>query len=501
MSCRRSPAGASLVVLVAWGATACTSPSFARLRLAPPAVAVVVRPWIVVKDRLPERPIGISENVFYSSDRYYPDRRLRQAESLRRIGGRTIRGMEGNIGDFLLWAPPPFIGPDPRLTAYHPQHGYMAELYHPDGSLTKPMDFDEFIATGREAGVTEFFYIIGIDAIRADPAHWQWIVPRALETTVAAAAALARRCREQRLHMWFEIGNETDKADETLVAWTPEAYADVVRQLSRAIKAEYPEARIGINGGFTDDWLPRVIPAVRDDADFVAAHAYGARRKGEIARANVALDAAFREAPRARRWPIAVTETSAYDFRGRMPNDLQHATRNFVRMGVNLSQRRVGYMHFWTDRAADVVDPDAKSAFSLDGDVLPMGRVLGIWNEFLKDQLVAVDRSDKRVNAFATRSARSGAVTVFLANRRASAVPVRVRIAGGVPGPRGDVWAFTGRDGGDRDPQWGPAGTIDVADNTFVWKLPPFAVVVIDVPAAAATGGAPARTPRASGLR
>ena len=74
----------------------------------PVPVQITIHPEIVVKDGLPSRPIGVSENLFYSSDKAYPRRKHTQTESLKMIGGQTIRGMEGDTGDYMIWAMPPF---------------------------------------------------------------------------------------------------------------------------------------------------------------------------------------------------------------------------------------------------------------------------------------------------------------------------------------------------------------------------------------------------------
>ena len=75
---------------------------------------VTIHPEEVVKAGLPARPIGVSENLFFSSDKAYPRRKHTQTESLKMIGGQTIRGMEGDTGDYMIWAMPPYSVPAPH---------------------------------------------------------------------------------------------------------------------------------------------------------------------------------------------------------------------------------------------------------------------------------------------------------------------------------------------------------------------------------------------------
>ncbi|MEI7728710.1 MAG: hypothetical protein WCO56_04030 [Verrucomicrobiota bacterium] len=449
-------------------------------------VAISVQPEVIVKDALPACPIGVSENLFYSSDKHYPNRRHSQAETLRMLGGKTIRGMEGNIGDFIIWSMPPFAGPNPHLTCYQPGRGYFNDFYNADGTLRKAMDFGEYIATGQAAGVNDFFYIIGIDAINAEPGEWQWIIPKPLETITAGAGAQARWCQERGLRIWFEIGNENDLNDGDkmkLRKWVPEHYASVTVQISRAIKAAYPQAKVGINGGFATNWFDQVIPKVWQDIDFVVAHAYSPTGKGGIWRANTSLDRASIPDRCKQEWPICVTETSSYRPGNPVNNDLEEATRNFIRMGINLCEPRVKYMHFWTDRAADCAKMSGKNMFTIDGDLLPMGKVLAIWNEHLKSQMVKVETGDKEIFAFATRNPQTRALTLFLANQGKSAREVTVKINGSQKTLLAKNWTFTGTALHDRNPRWEKLPDVEVRAGSFARDLSPLGFTMVDLPA------------------
>ena len=452
----------------------------------PGPVQVTIHPEVVVKAGLPAKPIGVSENLFYSSDKAYPRRRHSQAESLKMIGGKTVRGMEGNIGDFIIWAPPPFSAASPRLTCFQPGRGYFNSFYNPDGTLQKAMGFDEYIQTGQAAGMTEFFYIIGIDAINAEPGEWQWIIPHPLETITAGAAAQARWCKARGIHVWFEIGNENDDWNDDaklkLRPWEPGKYAAVAIRLSRAIKAEDPEAKVGINGGFSKDWFGRVIPLVWRDIDFLVAHAYWPSNNYAVVRANAALDQAAIPAAVKQQWPLCITETSSYHPGQPVNNDLEEATRNFIRMGLNLYSPRVKYMHFWTDRAADCSRQSGKNAFTMEGDLLPMGQVLAIWNDHLKSQMVKVESSDQEIYAFAARDPQNPALTIFLANQGKTAKSVSVTIAGDAGSQAAELWSFTGTGPQDRNPRWIKQGTPAIRLGKFSLELSPLGFVMVAHP-------------------
>lgn len=438
-------------------------------------VNVEVNPGVVVKSGIPPKPIGISENVFLTSDRHYPGRKVSQVNSLKALGGQTVRGMEGNIGDFLVWSVPPYEKPAIRATAWHPGRVYFSTHFNPDGTLLKPMEFDEFLESGKAAGITEFFYVIGIDAIQVGPGTWQHVITDAENVIVAAAEAQARYAKNFGAHMWFEIGNEVDlddKPDRHLSPWTPEAYAALVKRLSAAIKKGDPAAKVGVNGGFKENrvWLDSILPQVAQDIDFLVAHAYSPTGTRGMDRVREAIDhLAVPESVKGL-WPICLTESSSYNPGSAILNDLAESTRNFVRYGVNLLAPKVRYMHFWTDHAADNRADSGKCAFGPEGGLLPMGQVLAIWNENLGDRMVKAEADMAEIPVFATVKG-DGTLNVFVANTLGVPHQFLVRLADpAIQQMTCRVW--TGTNGSDQKPQWVSRGLVEKKKGGFPVDLP-----------------------------
>lgn len=438
-------------------------------------VNVEVNPGVVVKSGIPPKPIGISENVFLTSDRHYPQRKISQVASLAALGGRTVRGMEGNIGDFLIWSVPPYEKPAIRATAWHPGRVYFSTHFNPDGTLVKPMEFDEFLESGTAAGITEFFYVIGIDAIQVEPGTWQYATLDVENAIVAAAEAQARYAKNRGARMWFEIGNEVDledKPERHLTPWSPEAYGKLVKRLSAAIKKGDPAAKVGVNGGFKENrvWLDVILPQVAQDIDFLVAHAYSPTGTRGMDRVRDAVDHLAIDEKIKAKWPICLTESSSYNPGSAIQNDLAESTRNFVRYGVNLLAPKVTYMHFWTDHAADNRADSGKCAFGPEGGLLPMAQVLAIWNENLGDRMVKAATDLAEIPAFATVKG-DGTLNVFVANTLDIPHRFTVRLADSAIQQMA-CWVWTGSNGSDQKPQWVSRGRLEKKNGGFPVDLP-----------------------------
>lgn len=441
-------------------------------------VAVSVDTGKVVKGGLPPRPIGVSENVFLSSDRHYPDRKISQVETLKQLGGSTVRGMEGNIGDFLIWSVPPYEKPAIRAAAWNTGRLYFGDHFNPDGTLKKPMEFDEFLESGLKAGVKDFFYVIGIDALTAERGEWSRLLEDPEKEILAAAEAQARYARARGVHVWFEVGNENDLVDKPAAKmkdWTPEMYADITKKLSMALKKGDPECRVGVNGGFkaNKDWFDRILPEVAPYIDFIVAHQYSPESTGSIDKINEALDRSPVAPAVKGRWPLVLTETSSFSPGQNnwvLMNNLAESTRNLVRYLINASRPRVAWQHFWTDRAYGNKPEDGKNAFHPDGGLLPMGRVLSILNESLGDRLVSVTTDLENMRVFAT-AREDGTVHVFLAN--VLGIPHRFQIQLNDPAVNAVAeWRWMGTNGNDLNPKWVDRGILKKSAEGFVVELP-----------------------------
>src|SRR5262245_17932897 len=118
---------------------------------------------------------------------------------------------------------------------------------------------------------------------------------------------------------------------------------------------------------------------------------------------------------------LAVTETNALAWSQSWSdrNDLGHTVVLFDILGQQLQDSNIEFSQLWNTRwvtADSQTTPALSDAVDKSNNFQASGRVVSVWSQFLLTHMVSATGSQK-VKAFASWSATTGAVSVFLLNR------------------------------------------------------------------------------------
>jgi len=161
------------------------------------------------------------------------------------------------------------------------------------------------------------------------------------------------------------------------------------------------------------------------------------------------------------------------------PADLGRALITFDLQGQLLQCPDVYFSQFWnTHNIYSELDGGVFDAFMRDNTLSPVDRALGIWSQFLGDEMVATT-GGAGVRCFAShRVGRQ--LAVFLVNKETSARRVTIALRG-LPAhfTQGGKWVLRGDGPGDRRPAWGRVEDVRVANAAVTSRLDPVSITVI----------------------
>jgi len=134
-----------------------------------------------------------------------------------------------------------------------------------------------------------------------------------------------------------------------------------------------------------------------------------------------AIDRYVSETDRSR-LKVVVSETNSKDYSAngwRDTNTLGHALVTFDTLGLLLQKERVLSAMVWTTRWMDDAEAWDRQWYALgpNNEILPTGRAVALWGQFLQRQVIAVDGGNDLVSAYASRSADGTTLTVWIINR------------------------------------------------------------------------------------
>lgn len=276
----------------------------------------------------------------------------------------------------------------------------------------------------------------------------------ALSDLIASAAAwvhYANVTKCQNIRYW-EIGNESDIVPAAHSGGDPgvKQYAEDVVAFARAMKAEDPSIKIGINV-WQNKRLTELLafPELWPQVDFVSLHNYPtfgwkdgyetfrSRKQnfaGPIQEAEALLQQSGLAPTDKNRIEFLVTETSPIDWAKteKWPNvaDHGHALVMFDIIGQTLLQPRVTHLHQWVTRWIhnDETGPlKVYDALTPDNHLTPMGNALGLWGRHIGQQLVAATGTEM-VQAYASASPAAGRLAVFLLNKDTRPHRIRLKV-------------------------------------------------------------------------
>lgn len=254
---------------------------------------------------------------------------------------------------------------------------------------------------------------------------------------------------------YYEIGNENDLPGEggdngVIADWDPAEYASVALAYNQAIKAAYPNAKTGVNGGLKGEpqnveWFDNLFesePTLADEIDFVVAHVYEFHTNYLAWRGNVHVPVGRLKgsinSSREKHFPnlpIHVTEIGSF-FPGE--NDRHYRAVMMTEMLGNVYiSEAVEHVQVWPTKWDEL-----GGVFSTDDQYNLTGMGLGVlaYTKYAKPILVANGYSEK-VRFFASRNDQNE-MTVWLVNHAEEETTVSVDIQNFEADPTNEAFAL-----------------------------------------------------------
>lgn len=410
------------------------------------AQSITVNVHKVVSEH-PVNPIGFCGNFLNDSDRA-GERKRSMVRVLRDTGGGTYRWPAGTIAENYLWHPPgaytnAVSGLRPRPVSRQ-KFSWKHRLAE-DGSFADSMNFDEFVATCKQAKAEPIVMV----------SSYGWKLPGSsvtraqLITSAQEWVRYANITRDYGVTYW-EIGNEVDLAKCPL---SLEEYLEYFGDVTAAMKRVDPDIKVGLGllRGSADEYYKGVFERFPDRVDFCVAHQYHTylknypqyqRHDGNyINSIDAALKNIDRFAPAARapQVELLVTEFSAFSPQRRWVDtepSVYKALLTFEMMGNALTRdSRVRSMNFWITHSPWSREITDASALNADNTPTAMGKVVELMGRNLKTQMVETSQVAVDPRTYATFDPKDGALTIFLLNKSDAARRVTVTLKG-LDGPR-----------------------------------------------------------------
>ena len=441
-------------------------------------------------------PDKLGMNVNYLLDGAIPEAQLKN--ELRAIGAQWLRFPGGEKSDNHLWSVPPYEVPAPRaaLTGmWNWPTGDERFFSERDGISwsVDPLDFDEFMRLCQSIDAEPIIVVAQEAAFKPkDERHGQI----SEETLIEAAVAWVRYSRSKGYNVrYWEIGNEAYLQGSQ----TPQAFARSWTRFARAMKAEDPDIRVGVNGpngmGTRDQaqldagpWWPAFIENAGLAPDWISLHDYPCYQwmgyehytehpveaVTEVDGLQEALNKRF-ERPAGTHTPVLITEVNSADWYGHPEqlgwshdSSIGHGLVLFDILGQNLINPKIEAVLPWNTRwLNNETAPQLWDAFDASGQPLPTGRAIAIWHDFYPEE-VAVVPSDAALRIYAGRGGRAGEGTLFMINKTLQ--PERIDLQQAAQQTL--QWSGTSPD--DAQPIY------QAIPNTRTHTLPPHSLIVLN---------------------
>ena len=248
---------------------------------------------------------------------------------------------------------------------------------------------------------------------------------------------------------YFEIGNESDLPGEMVdrsrgTEWTGKAYGAYALRMAKAILSVYPQAQIGINGGWRKtvqdrqawwDGILAAAPTINDYIHFVVIHKYEFGQAYTTWKDNMWSFGAVQPdnlASVAKNFPgkpIHITETSGFyneqlkDAQGVNYTGAYRGIMNVETLGNLLTTPLIEHVQHWGTRWEDLLVFKSGS-----DDYNNMGFAQLSYTRFMKPHLIA-NNSVGTVRYFAATDPKDGSLTVWLVNHAEEDVTLQLDLA------------------------------------------------------------------------
>jgi hypothetical protein len=148
-------------------------------------------------------------------------------------------------------------------------------------------------------------------------------------------------------------------------------------------------------------------------------------------------------------------------------NDLGHALVTFELYGQILENEKTRQGAMWTTRwMNDDVADQMWYGLGPENEILPAGRTVAVWGQFLGNRMVDISRTDKLVT-FASPDSETGRLSLFVTNKDTEAHELFIDVSDSMTYASAGVFEFSGSGSEDMNPQWAQKDSILVSENSI----------------------------------
>lgn len=423
---------------------------------------------------------------------YLMDGATNTADGIAALNVGALRYPGGEKSDSYLWSVPPFTQVQPSLARTGPNEWPSGDrtLVNADGSFVRPpLDFDQFMAIAQSRSA-EPVLVVDFDSM-FKPAEPGGTAPTQ-QDLLDTAVAWVRYARDHSYNArYWELGNESYQGSFN---GSPSAqqYAEQAVVFAQAMKAADPSIKIGVNGG-NDAWWSTILPITSPYIDFLVVHNYPAYNwasystyssktalTSDVDRAISAI-ARFAKSSDRSRLKIAITEYNALSWGGwGEANDTGHALVAFDILGQQLQYPQVVFSLFWNTRW--ITNNDGVKLFDAltpDNTPTPVGQSLTLFSNYMHDSMVKAS-SNSTLRTFASYNTKTGALTVWVLNKKTSSQSVNVKLSNYKASSKTvRQTLFVGRSPEDAQPAIKILSSLSLSSNAVSVKAPAVSITIL----------------------
>ena len=456
---------------------ACWVYSSHRVATAESPTATIAVDLSTVLREMTDNPVGINYNYLRDDDSNRPKDARPLTGAMKEMNVRWVRYPGGEKSDFHFFSTPPFNAPAPQTIGWYKRQ------------VKESLDFDEYIQSLRAFGGAPFV-VVPYDSIER--------TGKTKDEYLKHAVAWVRYSNVEKGYgvKYWEVGNENWHNN----TGTAMEIGEVVRDVARAMKTVDPRIKVGCSGN-SAAWFGKMLKTAGAEIDFLTVSNYFSRNQGYtvyrntenmslLSRSTQGALAALEDSPHKVRIELFVAEFGAVDFdRSRSMedrwegNDLGHAIVIFDMAGQILCEPRIRSGMFWTTRWMEDMNPVRRCyALGSRNEIMPVGRPVAIWGQFLKSQMVAVN-SPEGLRTFATFDPAVKELTVFMINKGTVRRQLNLSIPPALGYSAAARYEFRGTDETDMNPVWQKTDPLKVREGGLTQvDLPAISITVLDFP-------------------
>lgn len=425
---------------------------------------ISVYPDSVLND-LSNKPIGLNLNFLMDGDRF-KDAEIPLSQSIEKMGMKFLRYPGGEKSDLYLFSVPPYNESNPSLARSAGLEDYPGVFKENNEFLYDPLDFDEYISVCRKAGA-EPVVVVAADYYLVDVKEGEFISTR--EKLIEHAAAWVHYANIQQGYgvKYWMIANESWNSNNKNS--NVEIYAQDVIDFSKAMKAVDASILI-IPNGDSDDFFKTVIQKSGNEIDRLCVSNYGVwffprgyasyrdTTQNLIQPALIALEAMnkYSNPEQLKTMKLIVAEFGTIDWSGNWKgeNDMGHAIVSFDMAGQLLQIPQIEFSCYWNTRwiENEYKTPD-HDVLDKNGNILPTGRALSIWGNYMGKQMVKTSSTNELVS-YATYTPENGQLYFYIVNKTPEKHFIQIELEGYNFDKLIQAWEYYGHSPEDKFPKW-----------------------------------------------